>query len=66
MAYVNIRVLKSLKEDLAWAIDKRLRIVSNKMLFKTVSYTTKKLKNKAVLNLKQFCIRYYVTLSNVF
>ena len=24
------------KEELAWAIDKRLRVVSNKMLFKTV------------------------------
>ena len=34
------------------------------MLFK--SYATKKLKNKAVLNLKQYCMRYYVTLSNVF
>ena len=66
MAYLNVRVSKSSKEELAWAIDKRLRVVSSKMLFKTVIYTTKKLKNKAVLNLKQFCIRYYVTLSNVF
>ena len=33
---VNVRVWKSLKEELAWAIDKRLRVVSNKMLFKTV------------------------------
>ena len=36
VAYVNVRVSKSLKEELAWAIDKRLRVVSNKMLFKTV------------------------------
>ena len=36
VAYVNIRVSKSLKEELAWTIDKRLRVVSNKMLFKTV------------------------------
>ena len=36
MAYVNIRVSKSLKEELAWAMHKRLRVVSNKMLFKTV------------------------------
>ena len=56
VAYVNVRLSKSLKEELAWAIDKRHRVVSNKMLFKTVSYTTKKLKKKAVLNLKQINI----------
>ena len=28
--------IKSLKEELAWAIDKRLQVVSNKMLFKIV------------------------------
>ena len=27
------------------------------MLFKTVSYTTKKLKNKTILNLKQYRVR---------
>ena len=27
------------------------------MLFKTVSYTTKKLKNKAILKLRQYCMR---------
>ena len=27
VAYVNVRVLKSLKEELAWAIDKRLRVI---------------------------------------
>ena len=32
----GVHVSKSLKEELAWAIDKRLRVVSNKMLFKTV------------------------------
>ena len=64
MAYVNVHVSKSLKEELAWAIDKRLRVVSNKMLFKTL--IPQRNKNKAVLNLKQFCICYYVTLSNVF
>ena len=38
VAYVNICILRRLKEKLAWAIDKRLRVVSNKilMLFKTV------------------------------
>ena len=34
--YVNVCVSKCLKEELAWAIDKQLRVVSNKMLFKTV------------------------------
>ena len=32
----HICVSKRLKEELAWVIDKRLRVVSNKMLFKTV------------------------------
>ena len=31
--YVNVRISKSLKEELAWAIDKWLRAVSNKILF---------------------------------
>ena len=72
MAYVKLHVSRCLKEELAWAIDKRLRFISNKMLFITViplrknSYTsiTKELMNKAVLNLKQYCMHYYVALSN--
>ena len=36
VAYVNICVLRRLKEELAWVIDKRLWAISNKMLFKTV------------------------------
>ena len=36
MVYVNVCILKRLKEELAWAIDKRLRVVSNKILFKTI------------------------------
>ena len=32
MAYVNVHVSKSLKEELAWATDKRLQVVSNIML----------------------------------
>ena len=66
MAYVKVRVSRRLKQELAWVIDKRLRVISNKILFKTVVYTTKKLKNKAVLNLKQYCMCCYVTLSDVF
>ena len=52
VAYVNVRVSKSLKEEVAWAIDKRLRVVSNKMLFKTVIATTKKLKKKSHFKFK--------------
>ena len=36
MAYVNVRVSRHLKEELAWVIDKWLRANSNEMLFKTV------------------------------
>ena len=50
--YVNIRISKHLKEKLAWVIDKQLGVISNKN-----SFTTKKLKNKA---LKQYCIGCYV------
>ena len=45
---MNVHILKSLKEEPAWVIDKWLRVISSKILF---SYTTKKLKNKAILNL---------------
>ena len=56
MVDVDVRVLSHLKEELAWAIDKPLRIISTIILFKN-SKSTKELKNKAVLNLKQYCIR---------
>ena len=36
VAFVNVRVSRGLKQELAWVIDKRLLAVSNKMLFKTV------------------------------
>ena len=36
VAKVNIRVSRHLKEELAWAIDKWLRLIINIMLFKTV------------------------------
>ena len=36
VAYVNVRVSRRLKEELAWVIDKRLQDISNKMLFKIV------------------------------
>ena len=33
---MNVRVLKGLKEELAWAIDKQLQLISNKILFKII------------------------------
>ena len=36
MAYVKVCISKCLKEELAWAIDKQLRVINNKMLIKTV------------------------------
>ena len=44
MAYVNVHVSRCLKEELGWAIDKRLEVIINIMLFKTVTYTIKNLK----------------------
>ena len=34
MVHVDVRVSSHLKEDLAWAIDKQLRVISSIMLFK--------------------------------
>ena len=45
MAYVNAHVSRCLKEELAWVIDKWLRVTSNTIVTKD-SYTTKNLKNK--------------------
>ena len=53
MAYINVHVSRRLKEELAWATDKHLWVISNQMLFKRVIRTTKKLKNKAILKLKR-------------
>ena len=36
VAYMNVCVSRRLKEELAWAIDKQLRLIINKMLFKIV------------------------------
>ena len=63
MASVNVHVSRHLKEELARAIDKRLRFKNNKMLFKTVTpLRNQRIKqlNKAVLNLKQYCMHCYV------
>ena len=36
VAYVKVHVSRHLKQELAWAIDKRLLVISNIMLFETV------------------------------
>ena len=36
VVYVKIHILRHLKEELAWAIDKQFQVISNKMLFKTL------------------------------
>ena len=62
---VDVRVSSHLQEELTWAIDKRLRVISTLKNSKSTK-ELKKLKNKAVLNLKQYCMRCYVALSYVF
>ena len=37
LVYVNIHILRHLKEELAWSIEKWLWVISNTMLFKTVT-----------------------------
>ena len=56
MAYVNVYISRCVKEELAWAIDRRLRVVSNK-----ISYSAKKLKKQAVINLNNIvCVTIYI------
>ena len=43
IVYVDVRVSSHLKEELAWAADKWLQVISTIMLFKN-SYSTKELK----------------------
>ena len=64
MVDVDVRVSSHLKGELAWAVDKRLGIISTIMLFKN-SKSTKELKNKAVIILKKYCICCYVALSDI-
>ena len=45
----GVHISRHLKEELAWAIDKQLQVINNKM-----SYTTKELRNKPILILKQY------------
>ena len=54
---MGIHVLRHLKEELAWAKDKQLWVISN--------YTTEEQTNKATLSLKN-CVCCYVVLSDIF
>ena len=62
---MNVHISWHLKEGLTWVIDKWPWVISTVMLLKTV-YTTKKLKNIAIVNLKQYYMHCCVTISNVF
>ena len=48
-----VRISRCLKEELAWAMDKRLQIISHIMLLKN-SYTTEELKCKAIFKFKVY------------
>ena len=39
VAYVNVRTSRHLKEELSWAIDKRLQLIINTILFKVIPVT---------------------------
>ena len=54
MAYMNVHVSKSLKEELAWATDKRLQVISSIMLVKTVIL----LRNLRIKSFKTYLILY--------
>ena len=53
--YVGMCVSRRLKEELAWATDKGLQVISNTIL---VIHITKELKNKAILlmDIKELCV----------
>ena len=65
VAYINVCVSRHLKEELVWVKIHGYGPLVIKCYLKH-SCTAKKLKNKAVLNLKQYCKYCYMTLSNVF
>ena len=45
MVDIDVRILSHLKEELTWAIDKRLWVISTVMLFKIIK-STKELRIK--------------------
>ena len=55
MAYVNVRVSRRLKEELAWAVDKQLRliiIINNQVLRKIKIAVESDVKNWAYISLR--------------
>ena len=62
---VDIRVSSHLKEELTWVIDKRLRVISTVMLFKSTK-ELKETKEQSRFKLKQYCMCCYVALSYKF
>ena len=36
VVYVKVHILRHLKEELAWALDKQLQVISYTMLFKVI------------------------------
>ena len=58
--------IKVFKEELTLATDKQFQAIINIMLLKTIIPTTKELKNKAILNLKQYCMHCCMALRNIF
>ena len=68
---VDVRISSYLKEELAWAVDKQLRVISTIILFKYSKSIKelKELKNKAFLNLNNIdCVAMWplVTYFNCF
>ena len=49
--------LEVFKRRVAWATDKQLWVVNNIVYVIQNTNTTKKIKNKAILKLKQYCMR---------
>ena len=58
---MGIHILRHFKEEITRATDKQLPVISNNMF----RYTTKKLKNEAILSFKEYWMHYYVVLINV-
>ena len=61
MAYGNVRISRHLKEQfLGYRFVNGFELLVIQCYLN--SYTTRKLENKAVLNLKKYCVHCYVTL----
>ena len=64
MAFMVVQVLRHLKVELAWAVDKWLQVISNIMLFKTV-ISVRNLR-KCCFKFEEYCMHCYVVLTNVY